>query len=125
MLGRSFSAPGTYNLPPGNMKSACVSTAHRTRSLGAMPVSACRLLDAASLYRESSNDKRCVWGASRRKAGKHEGHEGTPRKNRDSNYFVRFVSFVALRSFTRSFRSYLFRYTGRLLVRKSVGRRND
>src|SRR5215475_12564868 len=95
MLGRSFSAPGTYNLPPGNMKSACVSTAHRTRALGAMPVSACRLLDAASLYREPSNDKRSVWGASRRKAGKHEGHEGTARENRDSNYFVRFVSFVA------------------------------
>jgi len=26
MLGMHFSAPGTYNFPPGNMKSACVST---------------------------------------------------------------------------------------------------
>src|SRR6267378_3607095 len=37
MLGSSFSAPGTYIFPPGNMKSAWVSTAHKTRPLNAMP----------------------------------------------------------------------------------------
>src|SRR6185437_11963627 len=33
-LGMSVAAPGTYNFPPGSMKSACASTSHRTVRTG-------------------------------------------------------------------------------------------
>jgi len=50
-VGKQFFRAGMYSLPPGNMKSAWVSTAHKTRSLAAIPVPACQLLlTPASLY---------------------------------------------------------------------------
>src|SRR6266481_811747 len=63
MLGSSFSAPGTYNFPPGSMKSACVSTPHKIKSRDTMPLrrlcATCPL--RASLYivyRQMTSDSR-------------------------------------------------------------------
>jgi|HubBroStandDraft_4_1064222.scaffolds.fasta_scaffold334247_2 hypothetical protein len=63
MLGRRRSAPGTYSLPPGSMKSAWVSTSQNTTFSDAMALGELRLREAYNIVWLSREDWSFVFRA--------------------------------------------------------------